>query len=425
MGRSEKIKQELLDLVDQFFEDPPSAYRAQDGELPLVLPSYGAAEVKEAIDSLLSSYVTMGAKVAEFERVWAEYLGATGSLMVNSGSSANLLALSALTDPDCPDRMERGAEIITPAVTWSTTVFPISQVGAKPVLVDIDPASLTIDVEEIEAAITPDTRAIMPVHLLGHPAQMDVIQEIAEDHDLLVVEDCCEAHGAELDGQKVGTFGDLGTYSFFFSHHITTMEGGALNTDRPELLDILRSLRAHGWTRERKDRKELAEMHPQFDDRFLFVTRGYNLRPTEVQGAFGIHQVPRLETIVGARQRNAEYWRDELSRFEDHLILPAAGSGCRHAWFGFALRVRSEAPFSRDDLSASLERAGVETRPIMAGNFADQPAFQTLNARVQGDLEVSRDVSRSGFFIGNHHAFGRENCRQVVEAVEAFIDKHT
>src|SRR6266566_7584467 len=199
--------------------------------IPLTIPTYGAEEVEEALDSLLSTWVTMGAKVKKFEEAFAQYNGSKHAVMVNSGSSANLLALSVLTNPIIPDHIEKGSEIITPAVTWATTVYPISNVGCTPVLVDVDPRSFNILSEETEKAVTSKTRAVMPVHLLGGPRDIKRITKITEDHDLFLIEEACESTGAEIHGRKVGSFGDMGTFSFFISHHISTIEGGIVATN--------------------------------------------------------------------------------------------------------------------------------------------------------------------------------------------------
>src|SRR5713226_693034 len=199
--------------------------------IPLTIPTYGSEEVEEAIDSLLSTWVTMGSKVRKFEEAFAQYNGSKHAVMVNSGSSANLLALSVLTNSILPDHIKKGSEIITPAVTWATTVYPIANVGCTPVLVDVDPRTFNIIPEEIERAIGSKTRAIVPVHLLGSPCEIDSVKKIAEAHDLYMVEDACESTGAEFQGKKVGSFGDMGTFSFFLSHHISTIEGGMIVTD--------------------------------------------------------------------------------------------------------------------------------------------------------------------------------------------------
>lgn len=367
--------------------------------------------------------VTMEKKVYEFERRFADYIDVKNGIMVNSGSSANLLALSVLTNPTIEGRIKAGDEIITPAVTWPTTVFPIICVGAIPVLVDVDPETYNISADQIERAITNKTRAIMLVHILGNPCNMDRIMEIAERHDLFVMEDSCEAHGAEFDGRKVGSFGDISTFSFFFSHHISTIEGGMLLTDNDEYAELARSLRAHGWIRELTNREEIARRYSEIDDRYLFVNMGFNVRPTEIQGGFGIRQLEKLDKFIEVRRQNAKYWIEELQEFREYLILPTEKPNIKHVWFGYPITVKPTAPFSREDITDYLEARLIETRPIMAGNIAEQPAMKLFKHREVGDLRNSRAIMRNSFFFGNHHAVGQREREYVVHCIREFIQE--
>jgi CDP-6-deoxy-D-xylo-4-hexulose-3-dehydrase len=394
---------------------------AGETRIPLSVPTYGVEEVVEALDSLVTTWVTMGKKVRAFERLFAEYLGVGHALMVNSGSSANLLALSALANPAREEPLRLGDEVITPAVTWATTVFPILNVGAVPVLVDVELESYNLDPDAVERAITPRTRAILLVHLLGNPCEMDHLQDIARSHNLYLVEDACEAHGAEYHHRKVGTFGHLSTFSFFFSHHISTIEGGMVITGDEPLAELCRALRAFGWVRDLKDREELSRQHQEIDPRFLFVNSGFNLRPTEIQGAFGIHQIGRLEAFIQGRRDNAAYWTETLGEFEDYLILPRERPGTRHVWFGYPVTVRPEAPFSRRDLVRFLEDRGLETRPIMAGNMAEQPAMRLYPHRTVGSLANAHLIMRQSFFFGNHQGIGTEEREAVVDYFREFF----
>jgi len=266
---------EALDKIDEIVEEylKKNPYGATSEKISLISPSFGKEEIMESIDSLLSTYVTMGKKVFKFEDMFAEYIGMKFGTMVNSGSSSNLISLEILANPSIENGLKPGDEIITPALTWSTAVFPILDVNAVPVFVDSNPDNLTIDVNQLEASLTKKTKAIMPVHLLGYPCNMDYIMDFAEDNDLFVIEDCCEAHGAQWKGKKVGSFGDLTSFSFFFSHHITTIEGGIVLTNNEEFNNLAKSLRAHGWIRERPDKNKLTEKHSDLDSRFLFVNK--------------------------------------------------------------------------------------------------------------------------------------------------------
>jgi CDP-4-dehydro-6-deoxyglucose reductase, E1 len=391
-------------------------------KIPLTVPTYAAEEVEEALESLLSTWVSMGKKVRLFEEMFARYLGSKYAVMVNSGSSANLLALSVLTNPSFPGRIEPGSEIITPAVTWVTTVYPIQNVGCVPVLVDVDPETFNILPEEAEKVSGPKTKAIMPVHLLGSPCRIDEVRKMAEGRDLFVVEDTCESTGAEFQGKKVGTFGDMGTFSFYMSHHISTIEGGMVVTDDEEMFEFLKAMRAFGWVRDLKDSKKYAAENPGIDPRFLFVTSGYNLRPTEIQGGFGIHQIRKLDRFIALRRRNAEYWNKRLRKYRDMLVLPSEAVGTKHVYFGYPLTVRQEAPFGREELVAHLEKKGVETRPIMAGNIAEQPVLKHMPFRVWGELPNSRMIMRRSFFFGNHNGIGPVEREYIADSITEFLD---
>jgi CDP-6-deoxy-D-xylo-4-hexulose-3-dehydrase len=410
---------QIRTLVTLYFAQPVPQ---PDGpRLPLHVPSYGADEVNEALDCLLSTRVTMGDKVRRFERLWAEYLGVREAVMVNSGSSANLVAAAALVNPAFPRRLAPGDEVIVPAVAWSTTYFPLVNVGLIPVLVDVDLDTFTIDPEAAAAAVGPRTRALMPVHLLGNACDMRALQGLAARHELVMIEDTCEAHGARFEGKFAGTFGAMGTFSFYFSHHISTIEGGMLVTDDPALADLARTLRAHGWTRDIKRTPAMADL-PN-DERFLFVNLGYNLRPMELQGAFGLHQVAKLEPFIKIRRDNVDFWNAGLGRHA-RWLRPCPGrdtNGSRSVWFGYPITVRPGAPFSRDDLVRFLESRGIETRPIMAGNFREQPAIGLFPHRVAGSLERAEQVMRRSFFIGNHHAITERDRAYVLECVDEFM----
>ena len=241
----------------------------------------------------------------------------------------------------------------------------------------------------------------MPVHLMGHPCDMKKISKLAMEKNLRLVEDSCEAHGASIEGKKVGTFGDIGTFSFFMSHHITTMEGGMLVTDNENIAEIGKSLRTFGWTREMEKKKEINEKYSQIDPRFLFVNLGYNLRPTELQGAFGRHQIKKLDLLIKHRRENARYWNERLSKFLDYFILPSSNLE-NHVYFGYAITIKENAPFSRKEITTFLESKGIETRPIMSGNFTEQPVSQLIQWKKKGELKNSKLIMQNSFFIGNH-----------------------
>lgn len=416
----ERLRPEIEAYFRSSGEGPSGKYR-----IPLAVPTYGSEEVVDSLRVLLSAQVTMGEEVYEFERQFARYLDVEHAVMVNSGSSANLIALAVLANPVLGNRrIKPGSEVIVPAVSWSTSLFPVVQMGARPVLVDIRDEDYVIDVREVERALSKRTRAIMAVHLLGTPCDMRDIQDLAARHGLFVVEDTCEAVGAEFGGRKAGTLGDLGTFSFFFSHHISTIEGGMIVTNNGEFAEIARLLRAHGWIREISSREEVARKHPQIDPRFLFVNLGYNLRPTEIQGVFGQHQIRKLEGFIRRRHENAEYWNKKLSKYSHFFqFLPVEErEGFRRVWFAYPLRIRPDAPIDRDDFASHLEHGGIETRPIMSGNLAEQPALTLFDHRVVGELPVATATMHKGLLCGAHHRIDEADRAHLVECVEEFLE---
>lgn len=422
MNRGNEIKKQIRGLIEEYFsQQPKGEFKLGSIKIPLISPSYGSEEVIEAIDSMLTTQVTMGEKVKQFESIFANYIGVNHAIMVNSGSSANLLALSVLTNPALRSRIKPGDEIITPAVTWATTVWPIINCGAVPVLVDVDLETFNINAEEIKKAVTDKTRAIMLVHLLGNPCDMDKITEIAKQYNLYIIEDACEAHGAEFGGRKVGSFGELATFSFFFSHHISTIEGGMVLTSNEELAELAKALRVFGWIRDLKDKDKIVKKYKDIDPRYLFSNIGYNFRPTEIQGAFGIHQLEKLDKFIEIRRQNAKFWFENLREYENYLLLHTEREGTKHVWFGYPITVKPATPFSREEIVNFLEAKGVETRPIMAGNIDEQPAITLFPYRKLGDLPNSRFIMRNSFFFGNHHGIGEEERKTIVNYVEEFV----
>jgi len=389
--------------------------------IPLAIPPYGTAEVLESLESLLSMNTTSGEKVSKFEKKFANYIGIKHGIMVNSGSSANLLALSVLSHPSLKNRIKTNDEIITPAVTWATTVYPILNINAIPKFVDVNLNDYTINPNEIENAINKKTKAIFIVHLLGNPCNMEKITKIAKRHDLWLIEDSCEAHGAKFNGQHVGTFGDLSTFSFFASHHITTMEGGMLTTNNKVLNELGKSMRAFGWSRELNSKKKLEKEYPNIDSRFLFVNPGFNLRATEIQGAFGIHQIDKLEKLVKIRIKNAKYWNKELNSLSDFLMLPEDNNNNRKSYLFYPITVKKNKFFNKSELVNHLEKNGIETRPIMAGNIIKQPVSKYFNYKKSGKLQNSNYIHQNSFLIGNHHGIDQKRKKFISVIIKNFI----
>ncbi len=391
---------------------PVEAHDAATGH-PLTVTGYGADEALGAIDALLTTQVTMGARTRAFEAAWATSCGRAHGVMVNSGSSANLLMLAGLVETGA---LSPGDEVLVPAVGWSTTLFPVAQAGLVPVLVDVDPDTLCVCPRAAARARTDRTRAALAVHLLGQPAALD---DPAFD-GLLRLEDACAAHGARVGARPVGALGHAASFSFFFSHHITTIEGGIVVTDDAALADALRSLRAHGWIRERSDRDALAAAHPEIDPRFLFVSAGYNLRPTELQAAFGLAQLPRLADWVDRRRANHVDWCARLAALPGLRVFPEAPDTA-HAGFAFPVLLDPAEAERRASLCAHLARAGIETRPVSGGNLARQPAFRRVPAaRIPHPTPVADAVHAGGFFVGNSHAFGPAHGARLADAIAAW-----
>ncbi len=352
---------------------------------------------------IASGSFTMGANVAAFERDFATAMGTRHCVMVNSGSSANLLMVGALCYSKNPTlKLERGDEVIVPAVSWSTTYYPLHQYGLRLKFVDIDLETLNYDLAALEEAVTDRTRAIMAVNLLGNPNDYGRIAAIVGGREIVLIEDNCESMGATFDGRFAGTFGVMGSYSSFFSHHISTMEGGLITTDDEELYHILLSLRAHGWTRNLPKFNHVVgeKSDDPFEESFRFVLPGYNVRPLELEGALGIEQIKRLPLLVRERRRNAALFQQMMAHHPDLLIQRETGES---SWFGFSLVIRPESRVTRTQLITKLNALGFECRPIVAGNFAKNEVVKYFDCEVPASLPNAERIDRHGLFIGNHH----------------------
>lgn len=369
---------------------------------PLATSSWDKAEYA-ALDRVIESgFFSMGTEVAKFEEQFAQAMGSAHAIMVNSGSSANLIIIGALRYHS-KYNLPAGAEVIVPAVSWSTTYYPLHQYGLRQKFVDIDPDTLNYDLDALEAAIGPETRAIMVVNLLGNPNDFDRISALAETHNLSIIEDNCESLGATYNGRQAGTFGIAGSYSSFFSHHIATMEGGLVVTDDEELYHIMLSLRSHGWTRHLPKFNHVTgeKSDDPFEESFKFVLPGYNLRPLEMSGAVGQEQISKLPMIVQERRQNAETFRALMQGYPQIRIQQEIGES---SWFGFSMVVRETAGFSRAALIKALGAHGVECRPIVAGNFAKNDVVKHyMDHVIHGHLTHAEDIDANGLFIGNHH----------------------
>ena len=373
---------------------------------PLIGQSVDVTEVLAMIDTLLSGRITMADRVREYEAEFAKATGAQYAAMVNSGSSANLLALAAAANPARKPHLKPGDEVLVPAICWSTSVWPILQVGAKPVFVDVDPKTLNVDISELRGKLTPKTKGMVAVHILGNSAPMAELLAFAKEANLILVEDTCESLGSKAQGKQLGTFADFGTYSFYYSHHITTGEGGMVVCKTLEDYDLLRCLRAHGWTRELSNRAQVDARHSDVDSRFLFVNLGYNLRPMETQAAMGLVQLRRMGQMNEARVKNHDNLRKALRThpgWREQLIFPEAAPGTDPVWFGFPCLLNSSFSKHHRAYLEHLSNHGVENRPVISGNFTRQPALKLLGIQAQPELFPGAElVHQSGFFIGLH-----------------------
>lgn len=415
-----EIKKNIQQYCDEHYH---FGFNPENPSVKLHEPTFAADEIYAATETFLSTQVTMGKKTREFESAYCQLLQYSYGVMNNSGSSANLLALAALTNPVTQDHLRPGDEVIVPALAWSTSVWPIVQMGLIPVFVDSDPATFNIDPQKIEAAISNKTRAILIIHVYGNPCDMDSIMTIAQKHKLQVIEDCCEAMGATYKDTSVGSFGRMGTFSFYFSHHITTLEGGICVTDDYELSETLRVLRAHGWSREAEQHAKYVDMYPTIDPRFIFINVGYNLRVTELQAVIGLQQLTKLKTFVKNRQKTAAFYTAYLKKYDAYFDFQHVTPNATSSWFGFSVIVKENAPFTVKEITHYLQSKGIETRPIIAGNITKHPAMHMYPHRIAGNLAVADRIMQRGFAFGNHQHIDEAARAYVVEHIAQFMNE--
>ena len=411
---SERLRRQILHLVTEYYHTSHSSSSFVPGQTRVNYAGriYDEQELISAVGAVLDFWLTTGPRVEAFEDGLARFLGLRHALVVNSGSSANLVAINTLRSSRLERPLKPGDEVITPATGFPTTAAPIIQSGLVPVFVDCQLGTYNLDPEQLEPALSDRTRALFFAHILGNPVEMESVVEFARAHDLYVIEDICEALGSTYDGQMVGTFGDLATQSFYPSHHITTGEGGAVVTDEPRLARIARSLR--DWGRDcqcrhdsppegacgRRFEWQIPGLNQPYDHRYLYVEVGYNLKMTDVQAAIGSVQLDKLPDFITARKDNFARLYEGLKPYEEFLILPTWSERGDPAWFAFPITVRPGAPFTRRDLTSWLEGRNIETRLLLAGNLVRQPGYRHVEHRTVGDLPNSDLVLRSSFFVG-------------------------
>ena len=372
-------------------------------KFPLATATWDQKEIDAMHNVIASGDFTMGKKVSLFERNFSKYIDSHYAVMVNSGSSANLIMIAALFYTKNPKlKLKRGDEVIVPAVSWSTTYYPLYQYGLKIKFVDIDIETLNYDLVQLESAISNKTRVVLAVNLLGNSNDFDFINKTIDGKNIILLEDNCESMGATFNNKKTGTFGVMGTFSSFYSHHISTMEGGTIVTNDEELHQILISLRSHGWTRDLPVKNLICDDKSEdlLKECFRFVLPGYNVRPLELEGALGVEQVKKLPMIISERRKNAKLFVETLSNHPDLLIQKEVGMS---SWFGFSIIIRPSSSLTRKELVNKLNHLGFEIRPIVTGNFLKNEVIKFFDYEVSGNLKNAEYLDKNGLFIGNHH----------------------
>ncbi|MEG6503856.1 MULTISPECIES: DegT/DnrJ/EryC1/StrS family aminotransferase [unclassified Desulfovibrio] len=377
----------------------------------LASTTWNSAEIDAAAALAQAQTTSMGEAVFTFEKEFAAFVGAKHAVMVNSGSSANLLMTAAMFFTRPEPRLKAGDEIVVPAISWPTTYYPLQQYGLRLKFVDVDMHTLNYDLEALAAAVSDKTRAIMVVNLLGNPNDFDAINAIIGNRDITLLEDNCESLGATYNGRYAGSIGLMGTYSFFFSHHISTMEGGMIVTNDDHLHDLLLCLRAHGWTRNlQKENTLCVKSDNPFEESFRFLLPGYNVRPLEMEGAIGREQLKKLPGFLAARRKNAEQFLKLFADDPHFMVQQGIGSP---SWFGFSLVIRPGSPLKRNHVAATLLDNGVECRQIVSGNFATKDVMRYFDYSVSGSLANAEYVDANGLFIGNDHVDHTEDLNRV------------
>lgn len=433
MSNRKELRKQILELVRQFHAaDSRKPFRPGEDPVRYAGRHYDEDELVKLVDAALDFWLTAGRYSEEFETGLADYLGVPYTLLVNSGSSANLVAFSTLTSPKLKDRaVKPGDEVITVAAGFPTTVNPIIQNGAVPVFVDVELGTYVPALEKIEAALSPKTKAVMIAHTMGVPYQVREVREWCDEHGLWLVEDNCDALGSRYDGQLTATFGDLATFSFYPAHHITMGEGGAVAVQNEDLARIARSFR--DWGRDcycaggenntcgKRFAQQFGTLPFGYDHKYAYSHIGYNLKVTDMQAAIGVAQLAKLDEFVAARKRNHAALEAGLKKHERHLILHTAPPKADPSWFGYVLTVRPEAPFKRAELVNALETARIETRNLFCGNLLRHPAYADIQHRVVGSLANSDIITTNTYFIGVYPGLTEAMIQHVLGVFDTFI----
>jgi len=430
----EQLREQIIKLVAEYgaLASQPKPFEPGVTVIPPAGKVVGAPEMENMVHASLDAWLTTGRFNDQFEAKLAKLIGVNFLITVNSGSSANLVAFSTLTSPKLGARaIQQGDEVIGVAAGFPTTVNPIIQFGAVPVFVDVELGTYNIDVSKLEAAISPKTKAIMLAHTLGNPYNLEAITAICKKYKLWLIEDCCDALGSTYKGQMVGTFGDIGTMSFYPAHHITMGEGGAVFTNNPELKMIAESFRDWGrdcYCAPGKDNtcgKRFCQcfgtLPPGYDHKYTYSHLGYNLKITDMQAACGLAQIDRAHDFIQARKDNFAYLKERLQSCAEFLILPEATEHADPSWFGFPMTLKPEANVARVDLLTYLDQHKIGTRLLFAGNLVRQPYMQGRTYRVAGELTNTDRVMNDTFWVGVYPGLTREMLDFVVDKLEAFF----
>jgi CDP-6-deoxy-D-xylo-4-hexulose-3-dehydrase len=432
------LRQEILQLVERYADETFKGSPFEPGQSPVPVSGkvIGARELINGVEAALDGWLTAGRFNEQFEERLAAVVGAKYALTTNSGSSANLLALSALTSPEWGDRaLKPGDEVITVAAGFPTTVNPILQCGAVPVFVDVSVPTYNVDVAQLEHAVSEKTKAIVLAHTLGNPFDVESVMRVARRYGLWVIEDCCDALGSAYDGKPVGTFGDVGTLSFYPAHHITTGEGGAVVMNNAKLRRILESFR--DWGRDcycplgrdntcgRRYCWQQGELPKGYDHKYIYAHAGYNLKMTDFQAAVGLAQLERLPDFIEARKRNFHYLKEGLADLEEWLMLPEATPRSDPSWFGFPIMLRPSAPIARIELLEHLDRHRIGSRLLFGGNLTRQPYMRGRSFRVHGALSTTDSIMNRAFWIGVYPGLDCVKLDFVIDTItRALKEKH-
>jgi len=434
--KAEKLRGEILKKVADYHRLVHSKAPFIPGKdrIPYSGRTFDEKEIQAAVAASLDFWLTLGPEGAAFEKKLAEFVGVKHAFLCNSGSSANLLAFSALTSPKLKNRLQPGDEVITVACGFPTTVNPIIQNGCVPVFVDIELGTYVPRTIDIEAAIGPRTRAMMLAHTLGNPPDLDGLHAICKQHSLYFVEDNCDALGSTFRGKMTGSFGHLATQSFYPPHQITMGEGGAVLTNETRFKRIVESLRDWGrdcWCESGKDNTcgkrfdwQLGDLPKGYDHKYIYSHIGYNLKPTDIQAAIGREQLIKLPLFVQRRRDNHARLLRELKNLEEFFVLPRATPGAEPCWFGFMLTVRETAPFTKSQIVQFLESRGIQTRMLFGGNLLRQPAYTDIPHRVAGSLLNTDHVMNRGFFVGVYPGLTDAMLDHMIGSFHEFVGTH-